>query len=426
MSDFGVLNGLRWLENWWTLNYVLCWFLAPLMLFRSKDVESTTLEIKLFVRRLWTLLIITPPAVALLMLLIIAATRDKSAGALIGGWFDKYLWRILLTSPAAILGFGSRIGYDRWLVPKLSALKRRSVKEQKTDKLTDIKTEWQKYPSKTFDPREHFRDDALFMGLTEKDEPIHIPWDLFYANGEQLIKKGDFVCYLAPKLEKYMEQILWTYAQEYGRKFHLLDLSDDGPGFWHPFAEGTREEQEECLIAGLGLGDAGDPKSNHYRQEDLAAIFASKPGSFRIADILAALDKSDPKNRERAVYRELTMWSRIRSLSYGSPAESFSLDQALLDGAVVYVRGSLSNERIIKAMAAFMRLVRLRAAALQRRRTSHATMFVDEASVLVSEELRLTPAASLSRSHQRPGRGGQGLHHQREQQLPDKGHLWDG
>lgn len=415
MIDFDLVSMLRSLETFWNWNYAIVWFVAPFMLFSVKADTSVILEIKLFTRRLWLLLLVAPPLLATLLLVLIGVTKEVPLEKLFLKWMPKHLWKIAFFLPFCLLGFGVRYSYGRWFIPWFSANHRKSLITQKTDKLSDITNESEKYPSKDYNPEDYFRDDLMFLGKRNDDSLIYIPWQMFYTNGQQtigpsqrgkgvifqiqavqLIKRGDFVAYIAPKDEPFMEQILWNHARQYNRPFYLLDLSDDGPGYWHPFTEGTREEQEECLIAGLNLGDAGDPKSNHYRQEDLAAIFESNPPSFRIDDLLTSLSRSHPDNKTRAVYRELTMWARIRSLAYGSDTESFSIDKALLEGAVVYVRSSLSNERIIKATVSFMRLLRLRCAALQHQRKSHATMFVDEASVLVSEELRLTPAASLS------------------------------
>jgi hypothetical protein len=413
-EDLGFLGMLRWLESVWIPNYLLVWFAAPLMVFKSKDNQANFLETKLFLRRLTILAAIAPVVVSLFMLLVVAFLKDVSPAALLKGWMPRHLLLALYCSPMLAVGIGARFAWARFVVPRISAVQRQHLKGQKTDKLTDIRTESERYMTKDFEPEAYYTDDALFFGLDENDQPITIPWQLFYENCLQVIgpaqkgkgvifqvlisqqiKKGDFVCYLDPKHDKFIPQLMYHYAQKYGRRFVILDLSDEGPGFWHLFVEGTKDQQEERLIAGLNLGDSGDSKSNHYRQEDLAALLGSNPPSHRIDDMLSALE-ANPKNKERAVYRELGMWARIRSLSYGDPADAISIKQALLDNAVIYVKSSLSNERVLKATQSFMHTVRLMASSLSTSRTAHATMYIDEVSFLVSEELRTGPAAALS------------------------------
>lgn len=317
-------------------------------------------------------------------------------------WFtnlakENWYWLI----PSAISGWGLRICYHRYIEPFFSMLLRRLRHQQTNDKASDIREEQERFKAKDFTPQKHYKKDKILVGLDEKNKPIHIPADTWYETNmqvigptrygkgvilgclmDQAIRRGDGVIYIDPKKDRFAPHIMHQAAIESGRKFYYLTLHDEGLGKWAPFAGGTIRDGLSRMETAFGLEFTGDPGTDFYKSQEKKELDKSFKQTRNIEGLASAMAETEAHR----INAELSRWKAVKSLCPKS-GKGFSIEQALKENAVIYVQGSLGDSVIKTATKVFIIEAIQEAMRLDKERSSHLSMFIDEVRFLVSKQL---------------------------------------
>jgi hypothetical protein len=299
------------------------------------------------------------------------------------------------------VGFAFRFTFQRYVNPYISNLMRKLRNEVVEDKLSDIRSEADKYKAKDFDPQKHYKPDQVFVGLDAESKPIYIPLSTWletnaqvigptrYGKGvllgnliDQSIRRGDTVFYLDPKEDKFLPKIMQQACEDTGRKFYYLTLHDDGIGKWAPFAGGTERDGLARVEAAFGLQLTGDPGTDFYKSQERKLLETFFKKSRNIEGLRNLMENTDALR----INAELERWSQITSLCPNSGG-GFSIEKALTENAVVYVQGSLTDSVIKSATKIFILELLQEIKRLHNSRTAHVTAAIDEVSFLVFKEL---------------------------------------
>ena len=325
-------------------------------------------------------------------------------------WFKGMIVRDWFTIFGTIAaGWLLRFMFRRYAQPFASRVARLFRNNQTDEKPTDIRDERNSLKAKDFVPTKHYKKDHVFVGLDDKDKPIYIPCSTWYETNmqvigptrygkgvllgnimDQSIKRGDAVFYFDPKKDKFAPHVMYQAALEAGRKFYYVSLHDEEIGSWGPFLGGTEREAFSRAEVAFGLELTGDPGTDYYKSQERKEFSKAFSRTRSLKGLLNELEATDA-NR---VVAELVNWTAIESLC-PKKKTSFSIEKALLEGAVVYVRGSLDDATIKTATKIFIMELIQESRRLEPSRPNFLTAVVDEVSFLVSRTLAQSMATSV-------------------------------
>lgn len=342
--------------------------------------------------------------------------RLANHSGLFAEWFwgstKSYGWTIPI---AALLGYALRFWYFRFIHPWWSSVLRNWRNLQVTEKESDIRSEGDRFKTTDFLPSKHYAKDNsfLFVGLDEHDKPITVPADTWletnmqvigptrYGKGvvtcvlmDQVIRRGDTLIYIDPKDDKFAPHVMLQACKDSGRNFVYLNLREDGFGFWSPFEGGSHRDAYSRLTNIFGMQEGGN-ESDFYKvmEKKLFNRIIKIGDSFRLEAIYQKIkshndNSKDQRDKALKIEAQLENWRQISSLNPEPGAPGFSMEKALLDNAVVYVRGDLFDETVKTATKAFIMEIIQESMRLKNERKNHLTLVVDEASFLVSKILK--------------------------------------
>jgi hypothetical protein len=315
-----------------------------------------------------------------------------------------YWWEIPLGSwaVAAMLTFlGRRVVASKW-----SALRRKLRLRQTGEELSDIRVEGGKLAPKAFLPRQHYKKDKMFFGLDGANKPVYVPdedWKSMHMKvigptqtgkgvllgvlADQSIRKGHCVIVVDPKPDKHLKDIMRQTAKECGRKFMELDLNDGSKHRWAPFAGGNPRDRRSRLLSAFGLADTGE-QADFYKAGERALLdeLLRNWGG----DLLSLRNLIEHGKLADNMKRTLSYVNEWLSVETFSPQKGrgFSVERAMKENAVVWVRGHLADPLIIKAATIFIMEVIQEAMRLYNNgRTSHLFFPIDEVRFMVSDTL---------------------------------------
>ena len=312
-------------------------------------------------------------------------------------WFKPIL--------SVLAGAIIRLLFNRYCMTALSNFYRSLTKKLSSDKPSDIKSEQSKYKALDYLPEKHYdQRKGMFVGLSEKKKPIYIPNDTWYETNmkivgptrfgkgvllgaimDQIVMNGDTLFYIDPKHDKYAPHIMYQACKRAGRKFHYLSLHDEEIGSWAPFSGGSTLDAFSRLQAALGLEMTGEPKTDFYKRQEVKTLDKVFASTRRVEGLLSEIKGTDSHTAEA----ELERWSNRKSLCPRN-SHGFSIERAIEENAVVYIRGDLDDDIINTATKIFItELVQeSRRLAKEGRKHKHLTAIVDEVAFLVSKELK--------------------------------------
>lgn len=332
---------------------------------------------------------------------------------------DRYLWLhwflslgkayMPLLGLAGIVGMTIRFIVRRYFFPLLSGMLRKLRNVQSGDSLSDIRRESEKYKELNFDPSKFYKEGFVLVGLNGEKKPLYVPVSTWYETNmqvigptrygkgvimgglmEQAVIRGDTVFYIDPKNDRFAPHILYQAAVRAKRKFYYLTLHDEGVGKWAPFTGGSMRDAMSRLEVAFGLEFSGDPGTDYYKSQEKMLMEREFKKTRGIDALHNALKNSDA-NRINA---ELERWASIRSLC-PNPGTGFSIEKALLENAVVYVQGSLSDNIVKTATKLFINETIQETMRLQNQRKTHALLVIDEVSFLTSKLLAQALATAV-------------------------------
>lgn len=310
-------------------------------------------------------------------------------------------WWYLVT--AFITGYIIRFCFMRFIMTYISALKRKLRFEQQSEKLSDIRDENKTYKTKDYLPSKFYKPGKRFVGLDKDNQPYYIDEEVYrqthhqiigptrYGKGvliggliDQAIRAGDQVFYYDPKEDKFLPKIMYAAAKEAGRPFYFIALHDKAPGSWHPFSGGDIRDIISRAVQAFQLHDTGDPATDFYKVKERKHLSRIMKTSKTIEGILRAIESV--KDEAQKLQSKLQEWSNVKALNPKS-GKGFSIEKAILEGAVVYVQGSLTDNVVRSATKAFITETMTEVMRLQYEKKYHSSLFIDEVKFLISKEI---------------------------------------
>ncbi len=310
---------------------------------------------------------------------------------------SNWLWPVVGFFSGSILN----LLFNRYVVPVMSRLKRKMRFQQTDETLSDIREEKLRFKSKQFLPSDHYSKDALVVGIDEENQPIYVPNKVWYETNmqvigptrygkgvvlcgliDQAIRRGETVFYIDPKDDVYAPHIMYKACQDTGRKFIYLSLQDDEIGSYAPFAGGEIRNARDRLMTAFDLELTGNSGTDYYKTQEQAEVDRYFTETRTIKGLASKIDEE----KASKLFAMLSSWLHHKSLC-PKTGKGFSVADALMDGAVVYIKGSLSNEVIKKATKLLIIEIVQEAMRLKHKRKTHMSFFVDEVRFLASKQL---------------------------------------
>jgi hypothetical protein len=298
----------------------------------------------------------------------------------------------------------------RYLVGSLDGFKDVLVKRSSLERVrrTDIRNMGVDIPvyKKQYNPERFIRSKKkIFIGLDKSNRPINLnkeKWrsshiDFVGTTGSgkgvaaglvmtQAVYQGEAIIALDPKNDEYLPHVLGQAAQKENVPFYYIDLQGMDAQ-WNPFLNKSFQEIEELFAAGFGLSEKGTD-ADFYRLNDrkAARIFArhiegkneALPKAF--AEYLS-LNGDALKDAPKFI-EDL---EEIASLSVTHIVDGLNISKAIEEGAVIYVRGSMRNPRILKLQKMFVLSVMQACENRDRETARHVCLFLDEFKYLISK-----------------------------------------
>lgn len=348
---------------------------------------------------LFTILIF---AVLFLFSFLFYAGTDKSSLKQFKEWFiqllrDKFHLIIL----GWLAGITLRFIYFRYVQTLLSSISKKLRFQQKNETLSDIRDEVGKYQAKNFVPSKFYKSGKRFIGLDEDEKPQYIDEEVYkethhqiigptrYGKGvilgnliDQAINAGDSVIYIDPKGDNFLPYIMYAAAKRNNKKFYFLSLRHGEPGKWQPFAGGDIRSALSRATQAFDLDETGGSDADYYKTLEVEALTESLSNGRHINAIYNHVE-----NNEQAVKlkSKTKQWAEIDTFA-GSIKSSFSIEKALLEGAVVYVKGHLQDKIVKMATKVFISEVISESMRLTQRK-DHLSLYIDEIKFLVSSQI---------------------------------------
>lgn len=322
-------------------------------------------------------------------------------------WYLDMLGRYwTLPAAAVIAGVAANFCWHRYGEPYLSNLQRKYRVNQSVELQSDARDEVSNYITVRYDPVLLFMEGFYFVGKDEKGAPIYIERKFFeethvgmfaptrFGKGvsagvilAQAARYGNTVVAVDPKDDDNLPYILEAEAKRQNRPFVYLDLNPEGKGSWDPFKGGAERDKRSRVIKTFNL-EAGGTNADVYKAKERAVVdkvLKTTDGSIRAmleaATVLGAKD-------DLSSFRDgLSEWAQISTFMANRKRKGHSIEQSLLNNAIVYVRGSIGDGVVKRATRAYISELMQEVKRLRHQRTSHCTIFVDEVRFVISEEL---------------------------------------
>ena len=284
--------------------------------------------------------------------------------------------------------------------------KLRKTTSLKRDTNTDIRNLEQILPKQrsAYKVEKHFIPNQIFIGLSANKKPIFIPhrkWlsshiDLVGTTGSgkgvvagvmltQAALLGEAVIVIDPKEDEYLPHVLGQAAQQASVPFYHIDLTGD-KGQWNPILNKSPMQVEEILGAAFGLSEKGTD-ADFYRLNDrkAARLFSkTETTSNSFPDQVVQFFSKNSEALENAPKFRDDL-EEVASLPVVNISGGLDLDKAIEQGAVVYVRGSMRNPRILKLQRMFVLAVIQSCESRNREGARHVCIFLDEFKYLISQ-----------------------------------------
>lgn len=396
--------------------------------------ETTALELALiFMRRaLIIILCVSLPLFAACIWLVAYKVYGYDwvkANSYMGLWAGEMqkavgdLWwsfLVLLITP-----FFIRTLILRWVKPMISNWARQFRVKQSGDSLSDIRIEVGRVKPMDFNPRDHYREGFMLLGLDENREPIYMEDAVFRKNHlkvlgpsqtgkgvqlgvllDQAIWKGWGAWFIDPKPDDFIPDIMREGCERYNRPAPVtLDLNGVGPGAYGPFIHGTRRERRERVVKAFTMADTGQTADFYKRLERqvLDTLMPLWDGTLTQLESLL-------KGKHPLITDSQRSWIMQNSGSLQSNTaefmqldtmranedESFNVSRELEAGSVVHIRSNMKDTIVRRATVALLdEIVQV---ALRKPLKHPIFLVVDECRFVVSDTLADALATVLSKN----------------------------
>ena len=319
---------------------------------------------------------------------------------------DYYLWSFL---GEAILGVAMVWLIIRYGSPYIEMFKNKLTKTSSVERnrKTDIRQIGVHLPNvqKSYTPEKYFNlKRGIFFGINEQKQPVYIPLDKWQkthpdfigttgsgkgvAGGvllTQAVLSGECLIVVDPKNDEFLPHVMHKAAQEAGVPYVYIDLLAEAAQ-WNPLQHKSANEIEELLSAGFSLGEKGTD-ADFYRLDDrrAARIFANLAYSNQttLINTLKLLIEQQPDIAE-AGKKFVSDLEEIGLVAAVNTTHGVDLAKLMQQGAVIYVRGSMRNPRILKLQRIFVLSMIQFIESRERESARHVCLFMDEFKYLIS------------------------------------------
>ncbi len=322
-----------------------------------------------------------------------------------------HLWAFAI---GCIAGIATVILGIRYTSPYIEIIKHRLTKANSTERnrKTDIRQIGVHLPNSqsTYDPVNYYNHKkGIFFGLNEQKNPVYIPWqqwrkshvDVIGTTGSgkgvaagvllsQAVASGECVVVIDPKFDLFGPYVMQKAAIDAGVPYVYIDLQSEQPQ-WNPLQHKNANEIEELLSAGFSLGEKGTD-ADFYRLDDrrAARVFANLAHRqhYSLIETLQLLIQHQPDIAE-AGKKFVSDLEEIGLVDAVNTRTGIDLGSLIKQGAVIYVRGSMRNPRILKLQRIFvlsmMQHIEVRPRELGNgEKARHVCLFLDEFKYLIS------------------------------------------
>ena len=313
----------------------------------------------------------------------------------VGGLMSPLLGMLLL----------SRFGGQLWTY--IVSIFTKPLPQQRTGR-TDIRTVSEILPDpldNEYDPEKYFNSGkGVFLGLNEHQKPIYLPAQEWRSSHCQIVgttgagknviagvllaqavEQGGSVVVIDPKDDEYFPTVMATIAKKSGVPFVYLDLVAQ-KAQWNPFAGKTEQESEELLASSFRMASS-DSDGDVYRTLErrilrrFAKFCSHNPGPMhkQFSEFFAA--------NQDFVQKAVKLHADLEELVFTPSAQAtngIDLSGLLSAGAVIYVRGSVRNPRIVTLQKIFLLSCLQIIESRDRSKARHVSIFLDEFKHMLS------------------------------------------
>lgn len=314
--------------------------------------------------------------------------------------------------------------YRRFITPRISAWKRKYRVSQTGDSLSDIRVEKDKYASKTFDNREYYKDDFVFMGLNQDDRPIYLSDEEFKSKNlkilgatqtgkgviqqvliDQAIKKGWGVWFFDQKPDDFIYSVMVQSCKDWNKHLPvILDLTGESVGSYAPFEHGLLRERLQRFNKVFGLTSKGSD-ADHYKginRQIMTFLSDYWDGTLQHLDkLLNGKDNAVPDAKKEWIFEnsinirtKLDEWKLLPHL-FPKKGEGFDIQKELENASIVYIKGRQDDDLIREVCTAL--LVEWKDCIIRKKHTKHIFTLLDEAKFCISATVASALATILSK-----------------------------
>jgi len=204
----------------------------------------------------------------------------------------------------------------------------------------------------------------------------------------QSVNQGESVFAFDPKGDEFLPHVLGQAAMRAGVPFIYIDLPGDIPQY-KPEKNKSFYELEELFSSGFGMNDQGN-SADFYRINDrkaaraLAKLCSANSMSLDVG--LKQLLQVDPGFTKSAP-KFIEDIEELISLPVANVCASGGLDieAAINEGAVVYIRGSMRNPRVLKLQKMMLLSIMQHCEKRDRSSARQVCIFLDEFKYMISK-----------------------------------------
>lgn len=319
---------------------------------------------------------------------------------------DFYLWSFI---GGTLLGVAIVWLIIRYGSPYIEMVKNKLTKTSRVErnKKTDIREIGVHLPNaqKAYSPEKYFNlKRGMFFGLNEQKQAVYIPFDKWRkthldiigttGSGKgvaagvlltQAVLSGECVIVVDPKNDEFLPHVMHKAAQEAGVPYVYIDLLAEAAQ-WNPLQGKNATEIEELLSAGFSLGEKSTD-ADFYRLDDrrAARIFANLAynNQTTLINTLQLLIEQQPDIAE-AGKKFISDLEEIGLVAAVNTTHGVDLAKLMQQGAVIYVRGSMRNPRILKLQRIFVLSMIQFIESRERESARHVCLFMNEFKYLIS------------------------------------------